>query len=185
SNTNAHKVSVFAWVEGDTVYTESKFSGGKKVKNAPIEVFDPNGNKIIGGTTNENGEFSFKISKKMEMKIVLIAGMGHKAYWVLPIEEFTEESTNFIEDKKKQKLITESPPKKLHTSECVTSEDVQQIVENVLDKKMKPLINKINKSLDPNHTPKFSDILGGIGYILGLIGIGAYYNYRNKIKGIK
>ena len=26
----AHKIIIFAWVEGDTVFTESKFSGGKR-----------------------------------------------------------------------------------------------------------------------------------------------------------
>ena len=31
--TRAHKVSVFAWVEGDTVHTVGKFNNGKKVKN--------------------------------------------------------------------------------------------------------------------------------------------------------
>ena len=28
----AHKVIVFAWVNGNTIHTESKFSGGRKVK---------------------------------------------------------------------------------------------------------------------------------------------------------
>ena len=28
-NALAHKITVFGWVEGDTVFTESKFSGGK------------------------------------------------------------------------------------------------------------------------------------------------------------
>ena len=36
----AHKVTIFAWVEGDTVHTESKFSGGRVAKQAPIEVYD-------------------------------------------------------------------------------------------------------------------------------------------------
>ena len=36
----AHNVTVFAWVEGDTVTVESKFSGGRRPKNAPIEIYD-------------------------------------------------------------------------------------------------------------------------------------------------
>ena len=61
---DAHRVNLFAWVEGDTVYVESKFSGGKKVKAGKIIVSDPQGTELLKGTTNENGEFSFKVPKK-------------------------------------------------------------------------------------------------------------------------
>jgi len=60
----AHKVSIFAWVEGDTVYTQSKFSKGKRVKNSSVIVFDSDGNKLLEGKTDDKGEFSFKIPKK-------------------------------------------------------------------------------------------------------------------------
>ena len=41
SSVFAHKVYLFAWVEGNTVSTESYFSGKKKVMGGPIKVFDP------------------------------------------------------------------------------------------------------------------------------------------------
>ena len=44
SMARAHGVSVFAWVEGDTVYVESKFSGGRRAKNATVLVYDKEGN---------------------------------------------------------------------------------------------------------------------------------------------
>ena len=33
----AHKVIIFAWVEGDTVFTESKFAGGKRAVGAQVQ----------------------------------------------------------------------------------------------------------------------------------------------------
>ena len=57
----AHKVMIFAWVEGDTIYTESKFSGGKKVRKGDVMVYDLHGNRLLQGKTNEQGEFFFKI----------------------------------------------------------------------------------------------------------------------------
>ena len=44
---HAHKVSIFAWVEQDTVYTISKFSGGKYVKHGKVSVFDEQKNKLL------------------------------------------------------------------------------------------------------------------------------------------
>ena len=36
----AHKVNVFAYVEGEKIYTESYFNDGKKCIDSKIEVFD-------------------------------------------------------------------------------------------------------------------------------------------------
>jgi nickel transport protein len=85
---DAHGVSLFAWVEGDTVYVESKFSGGKKVKSGKIIVTDSEGTELVKGTTNEEGEFSFKIPKKTDLKIVLLAGTAHRAEWTISAAEF-------------------------------------------------------------------------------------------------
>jgi nickel transport protein len=84
---HAHGVSVFAWVEGDTVFVESKFSGGKRVNAGKIIVTDPQGTELLAGTTNEKGEFSFKVPKKTELKIVLLAGTGHRGEWTIAAGE--------------------------------------------------------------------------------------------------
>jgi nickel transport protein len=81
ASVNAHRVNVFAWIEGDTVHVESKFSGGKRVKAGKITVLDSEGGELISGMTNENGEFSFKIPKKTDLKIVVEAGEGHRGEW--------------------------------------------------------------------------------------------------------
>jgi nickel transport protein len=185
----AHKVIVFAWVEGNTVYTESKFSGGKKVKNAPIEVFDAHGKKLLDGQTDESGKFSFKVPQKNEMKIVLLAGMGHRGEWTITRDDFGEEIEENIKNMdSKNNMSTQTSPmiesKAVHKEKnaipCLTSEEIQMIVEKTLEKQMNPLLTKLNKLLAPNTSPDVSDIFAGIGYILGLMGIGAYFNYRRK-----
>ena len=83
----AHRVNLFAWVEGDTVYVESTFSGGRDVKAGQITVTDPQGTEIFRGTTDENGKISFKAPKKVELKIVLLAGPAHRAEWTIAARE--------------------------------------------------------------------------------------------------
>ena len=85
----AHKVTIFAWVEGDTVHTQSKFSGGKRPKNSTVVVYDMDENLLLEGKTDENGEFSFKIPKRTALKVALKASMGHLAEWTIPVEEIT------------------------------------------------------------------------------------------------
>ena len=43
----AHKVNVFAYIEGGKIYTESYFNDGKKCIESKIEVFDNRGNKLL------------------------------------------------------------------------------------------------------------------------------------------
>jgi len=86
-NAFAHRVTVFAWVEGDTVFVESKFPGGRKVSGGKIIVTDSKGVELLTGKTDDQGEFSFKIPQKTELKIILEAGMGHRAEWTIPVSE--------------------------------------------------------------------------------------------------
>ncbi len=188
---NAHKVMIFAWVEGDTIHTESKFSGGKKVKGGRITVSDKQGNLLLEGKTNDRGEFSFKVPKKTTMIISLNAGMGHRADWTVPEEEI-EEVTTEQSQPSAPKETDETEQKKViqpTTVSGITIEDIQLTVEKLLDrrintteknidKKLKTIIKMLTESRDKG--PSVNDILGGIGYILGLVGLGAYIKYRKK-----
>ncbi|OEU83800.1 MAG: hypothetical protein BA865_10415 [Desulfobacterales bacterium S5133MH4] len=82
-----HKVHVFAWVEGDTVYTESYFSDGNRAVHAKIEVFDSYGKLILAGETDEEGNFSFKLPACTDLRIVLNASEGHEAEFNLSVEQ--------------------------------------------------------------------------------------------------
>ena len=84
---DAHRVNLFAWVEGDTIFVETKFSSGKRVNRGKIIVTDPQGTELLTGTTDANGEFSFKIPQKTELKISVLAGTGHRAEWTIAAGE--------------------------------------------------------------------------------------------------
>ena len=166
----AHKVMIFAWVEGDTVFTESKFSGGKKVMNAPVVIFDKDGKKLLEGTTDNKGEFSFKIPKVTDLRIVLNAAMGHKAEWTVPETEIRE-AGNIAE--KKSAAETSVP-----ISFGLSKEEVRKIVDDSLDKKLRPIVRMMTES--KNTKPALTEIIGGIGYIFGLMGIALYFKNRSK-----
>jgi nickel transport protein len=79
----AHKVNIFAYVEGNTVYTESYFSDGKPVAGGLIEVQDRQGATLLEGETDEKGLFSFPLSEKEDLTIILNAAMGHRNTFLL------------------------------------------------------------------------------------------------------
>jgi len=85
----AHKVNIFAYVEGDTVYTETYFPDGKKVEGGKIEVYDSEGKKLLEGVTDREGRFNFKPPKIDNLKIVINASMGHRNSYLLSRDEFS------------------------------------------------------------------------------------------------
>jgi len=180
---DAHNVNIFAWVDGDRVYTESKFSGGRKAKNATVEVYDNQGNKLLEGKTDENGAFAFTIPQKTSLKVVLIAGMGHRSEWTLPLDEIapgmSQRPALDMRAEIEPPQISESPQPMMPPS-GPSAEEIQSVVEKALDQKLRPLIKLMVESRKQG--PSVSDIFGGIGYIAGLVGVAVYFNSRKKKK---
>jgi nickel transport protein len=177
---SAHKAIIFAWVDGDTVYTESKFSGGRRVKGGEVIVYDLDGNQLLKGKTNNKGEFSFKVTKKTGMKIVLIAGMGHRGEWTIPQDEIQTVAAGETGTNISKEADVEKPEKKVRTEPVsgVSPDEIRMAVEKALDRKLNPVLKMLAESKE--HGPSVTEILGGIGYILGLMGVAAYFHYRRK-----
>lgn len=83
----AHKVNIFAYVEGSMVYTESYFSDGKPVAGGVIEVQNQKGVTLLEGKTDEKGLFSFPLPKKEDLTIIVNAAMGHRNTFLLKESE--------------------------------------------------------------------------------------------------
>ncbi len=186
----AHKVTIFAWVEGDTVYTQSKFSGGKKAKNSTVVVYDKEGNLLLEGKTDDKGQFSFKVPKKTGLKVALKASMGHLAEWTIPADEITAgglegsaAEVGIETPSEGDAYLTAEPDTEgpvIATGVNLSKQEVQDLIDASLDRKLAPVVNMLVDSLD--HGPRMSEVIGGIGYIFGLVGVGLYFSNRRKRK---
>lgn len=176
----AHKVSVFAWVEGDSVFTQSRFSGGKKPKNAPVAVYDLDGRLLLEGRTDDQGEFSFPIPQRSSLRIVLSGGTGHLGEWIVPADEiFAAVEGEATVPAHTHGDLPESAPAHAGGT-AVDQEQLLRAVEEVIDRKLKPVMQML--SAQQQGGPSLSEILGGIGYIIGLVGLGAYMQARKSGK---
>ena len=186
----AHKVTIFAWVEGDTVYTQSKFSGGKRAKRASVVVYDLNENKLLEGKTDDKGRWSFKIPKQTALKVVLKASMGHMAEWKIPLEEIIADiqtqNSNLESDKKdsykkssSSTTINSNTDLPAPVESCrISKQEIKKLIDESLDRKLSPIINMLADSY--KNDPGLTEIIGGTGYIFGLVGIAMYFTSRKK-----
>jgi nickel transport protein len=93
----SHKLSVFAWVEGDRVYVEGKLGGGKRPKRGKVLVYNGKNRLLLQTKIREDGTASFPLPDwQTGLKIIMDIGDGHKSYWILTpldIKEQREESS--------------------------------------------------------------------------------------------
>jgi nickel transport protein len=185
---SAHRVNVFAWVEGDTVYVEGKFAGGKQVKAGKIVVLDSQGVELLSGLTNDRGEYSFKVPKQTDLRIVLSAGQGHQGEWTVRVDEMNELTSEKSGQPGAEKGVqysqketfgkTSADEETVAPDTAIIREELETIIESVLDEKLKPINRKLSDMRQEG--PTLKDIFAGIGYILGLVGIAAYVHSRKK-----
>ena len=175
----AHKVNIFAYVEGDKVYSESYFNDGKKCVDSKIEVFENQGNILLEGLTDEEGMFSFEIPSEDviggDLKVVLSASMGHRAEYIIRADELRKVA-ELIEEKLEEPITVISPE-----VSSFDLKEIQSLIEDTLDEKLKPMMREmreIKKSQEDRILP--TEIIGGVGYIIGIFGIIAYFLSRKR-----
>ncbi|MBU1003388.1 MAG: hypothetical protein KKE73_12820 [Proteobacteria bacterium] len=188
----AHRSNIFAWAEGDTIHCECAFSGGKSAMGAPIRVLD-NATDILltEGRTDDAGLWSFAIpdaarKARMDLKLELLAGEGHRGEWIITAEEYlgaagsesATASTTGVAPAPDASGVAAPPVSATAGSAALSLDEatLRRIVEEALDKRIAPLNHKLAAMSDPGPTTK--DVFGGIGYILGLFGIAAYFKSK-------
>ena len=177
----AHKVRVFAWAQQDIITVESSFSGGRKMVNGTITVNnEATGDTIISGTTNADGIFTFTLPETITtqgptLNIMVSGGDGHQAHWIMEPEDYLG-----------ARKIARSVPAEKKTfptisrqTDCSGNEEENaELLDRILEAKLAPIRRDLAALNDP--APNLKDILGGIGYLVGLAGIAAWIQSRKK-----
>lgn len=174
-NAHAHKVQMFTHVEGDTVFLEGYFPDGKKTINSEVTVFDnKSGEELLKGKTDNEGKFSFNAPRKTDLRIALNASLGHKTEYILHGSELSD-----IAEGKADKKASADKVKKENkgTGTAADTSDIQLAVERGVEKGVTPLMRGFAECKE--HV-LYSEIIGGIGYIFGVLGIVLYFQSRKK-----
>ena len=81
---STHQLSVFAWVEGDSVLVEARLPKGKHPKLGDVLVYDGEDRLLLKTRLQSDGTASFPLDKwETGFRIVVDIGHGHQAHWIL------------------------------------------------------------------------------------------------------
>lgn len=183
---SAHRVTIFAYVDGADIVTESAFSRSARVKQGLVEVFDAvTGDKVLEGRTGDDGIFRFpapETGRGHGLRIHINAGEGHQNDWIMDPAELEE--TVFAALSGPPPLSADTPAAVAPTSSpspvpggWATPEDVERIVDAALNARLEPVYRLLARQSGAG--PGLADIIGGIGWILGLAGMAAYFRRRH------
>lgn len=196
----AHRVNVFAYVEGETVHVECAYSRSQPVLFGDIEVRNGATGKIyLTGKTDDKGRFAFTVppkarSEKADLNLLLRAGEGHQNEWTVKAGEYLAETppapatASTAESKSKSspssrpvKPATAAAPVVQATSAsvpCVPDPALATLMEAAVEKKIAPIRQMLLEIRIQG--PGITEIIGGIGYLVGMAGLLAYARSRKR-----
>jgi nickel transport protein len=183
----AHRVLVFAYVEGNTIHTESKFVPQTPVRQGEVQVLEQETGKVlVTGQTDDKGRFSFKIppaaaAQKLDLKIVVEAGMGHRGEWLLKADSYLPGTPKAAAPSPPSSPAPTSPATAVAPGAKAATVE-RQMLEEALNQALERQLAPVKEMLAQLTGPRTSlpDIIGGLGYILGIFGLWAYFQSKRK-----
>lgn len=197
----AHKLNVFAVVEGDKIAIDGYFVDGKKALNSTVKIYDPKGKAVVSGTADAEGHFETPIPGRFDLKIVVDAGMGHRGEWVIPAAELGSGSVPA-----ELKPVAAATPAAAQVAASSTAPVnaqpvavpaaasatnlapasaaapidpalLRQIVDTSVAESIRPLVRALEES---SQKDKLTQLIGSVGYIFGVFGLWAYFKSRQS-----
>jgi len=160
---HAHKLNVFAAVEGDVIAGQVYFTGGGAARDVPVAVLAPDGRSLGATRTDERGNFTFTPAERCDHTFVVEAA-GHAARYVVPAAE----------------LPAAAPATSQPVGVGVSAEQLRAMVDQAVARR----VGELRRQLDRQESRvRLRDVVGGIGYILGLAGVAMLLAARHRRAG--
>ena len=172
----AHKVRLFAQVEDGVIRGYGYFSKSSRAQNRPLIVYGPGGEELGRTQTDAQGEFSFKPRVRCDHRLVLDAGEGHQG-------EFTVRAAELPQDLEPQgqgasgpgqEKVGPAPEEKKDPDPRADPGELDRVVSAALARELEPLKKQLAalrlQLNDYEDKVRWHDVLGGIGFIVGLAG---------------
>ena len=178
---NAHNLKLFGSVEGRTISGYAYYSGGGRPAGVTVFLLGPAGEHLGEAVTSDKGEFEFEAPFKADFLLSLNTGDGHTASWKLTAGEFPDDLARLEAPAVASPRIgNEEEPSDQRRNHSLSEigfspVELQKLVTAAISDAIKPLQQQITlyrSQVDQYESRiRFHDILGGLGYILGMAGL--------------
>lgn len=167
----AHKVIAAVFPSGEAIEGEIGFSNGDMAVGLTVTVYGPDGAELGTALTDDDGFFLFVPAQPVAHTFRADLGAGHVADVTMSAEELAEILG--------QEPVVSEGAEAPQAAPVSMSDQQRAIMAEIVRDEMRPLRREIAAYREHND---FQSILGGIGYIVGLFGLGFYIAARRKLR---
>jgi len=174
----AHRVNVFAVAENGVLVGEGYFSGGGKAMDSLVEVLDPSGAVLAQGRTGADGSFSIPLPAAFAppLRVVLKAGEGHQGDYTLTAQDLGQPApASPAAAPSGPPVSAPVPPMDDARLSALVERAVARAVPGIVEEKLAPLRLQLARMAEQDQSARLRDIVGGLGWIIGLVGIAAWF----------
>jgi nickel transport protein len=170
----AHGINLFATVEGTSIQGTLLYADGTPAANAPVIAYAPDGDVIAEVITDDTGRFVFEARVRVRHRLVGDAGQGHRGLFTIAAEDLPtslpEPGAPNIEPVAEVAPIAVPP-----VDAGALPADFDARLEAAVARQLRPLREQIDRY---EHSIRIRDVMGGIGYLFGLVGIVVLLKHR-------
>lgn len=175
----AHRLNVFASTDGAVIQGTVYFQGMIPARKAPVTVLDPDGALLAETVADDAGRFAFEATRRVDHRIIADLQDGHRAAFVVPAAQLPPSlsapslpAPAEANDGATATTVAEATPQAEPPGTAI-----EAIVEAAVARHVGPLREQIAAYEDKI---RWHDVLGGIGYIVGMTGLAFYFLARRR-----
>ena len=181
-----HRLLLMAWLQGELLMVETAFGDGSMGAGIQVTVVDAVTEELIlSGHSDQEGFFEAALpaeafTRGNPLRVSASDGAGHLARQTIKAEELRSAQPQPAPSEKKEiSRATGSP----ENGPPFNEELMRRIVGEAVRQEVAPLRREI-LALEQSR-PGLTEILGGIGYIIGMASLGAWLLRRKNPPGNK
>lgn len=157
SNAAAHAIHIFAAFEGELIEGRVYFEGDEPAAGLTVNVFSPEGDPRGVSETDVEGRFTYSPKRMEPLKFVVETIEGHRAS--LTIDLARNEVHEEVEIERHELL----------------PEAIGKLVDRAVAREVRPVLEELDRL---ENSIRLQDVIGGIGYIVGVMGLIALWKAR-------
>jgi nickel transport protein len=180
----AHTLNVFVQrIEGAAIHGRAYFPDDVPAQNSDVIAHDASGSELCRTTTDENGNFTLTAGKRVDHYLVAETSDGHSSRpYIVHATALPDSLPKDLPAGGGGSQVTS--PAKGQAGVPVNSGGKKNEAAAVRDQAIEQLGNQLDmlrqQVYDSEQRLRFRDILGGIGFILGLAGVAFYMKARRQ-----
>ncbi len=178
----AHRLNLFAVAEGSEIVGRAYFSGGGVPRDVAVIFHGPGGAVLGEARTDAGGAFRFAARQPVDHRITIDTGDGHVAEFVVHAAELA--GTPVAPAPSGSALAAMPAEAGGQVSAAVASAQlaasgagIEALVETAVARQLRPLREQLAEA---EARARMTDVLGGIGFILGITGTAFFFLGRRR-----